>query len=255
MFALEIIAGIVLLYTSIVMLVLHTCKKSTRRRYLVTFLVWDLLFVGVAIAMISIYSFAGVPNNCSGMTRANYGPGDAPDDPAPGFTTVRFGQGLWGSYGELDIYCDIPRVDYAFCVLLIFSYILSIVLAMFRILSPRYTQNTDIEKLCEEAEAKGKKAFSDAASSTRASLHHTPTPTRSNITSTPISPVSSFHPADEDEADPRISDGSRGEALDGARDPPPYMPDAVAGQGSVGVGNGTPLGSYGKDQNFPGLRN
>jgi hypothetical protein len=130
---------------------------------------------------------------------------------------------------------------------------------MFRILSPRYTHITDVEKLCEEAEAKGKKAFSDAASSTRASLHHPPTPTRSSMTSVLVSPVSSFHhagPANEDEADPRISDGSRGGAVDGARAPPPYMPDAVAvpREGSVGSGNGMPLEAYGKDQNFPGLR-
>jgi hypothetical protein len=130
---------------------------------------------------------------------------------------------------------------------------------MFRILSPRYTHITNVEKLCEEAEAKGKKAFSDAASSTRVSLHHAPTPTRSSMTSVPVSPVSSFHradPANEDEADPRISDGSRGGAVDGARDPPPYMPDTVASprEGSVGPGNGTPLEAYGKDQNFPGLR-
>ena len=130
---------------------------------------------------------------------------------------------------------------------------------MFRILSPRYTHITDVEKLCEEAEAKGKKAFSDAASSTRASLHHAPIPTRSSMTSVPISPVSSFHcanPANDDEADPRISDGSRGGAVDGARDPPPYMPDAIAvpREGSVGAGIGTSLEAYGKDQSFPGLR-
>jgi hypothetical protein len=51
--------------------IIHICKKSTRRRYLVTFIVLDLLFVGVAIAMISVYAFAGVPNNCGGMTRQN----------------------------------------------------------------------------------------------------------------------------------------------------------------------------------------
>jgi hypothetical protein len=79
------------------------------------------------------------------------------------------------------------------------------------------------------------------------------------MTSVPVSTISSFQraePANEDEADPRISDGSRGGAVDGARDPPPYMPDAVAvpREGSVGAENGTPLEAYGKDQSFPGLR-
>jgi hypothetical protein len=79
------------------------------------------------------------------------------------------------------------------------------------------------------------------------------------MTSVPISPVSSFHcanPANDDEADPRISDGSRGGAVDGARDPPPYMPDAIAvpREGSVGAGIGTSLEASGKDQNYLGLR-
>ena len=53
------------------MLVLHILHKSNRRRYLITFIVWDALMIGVCIAMISIFSFAGVPSNCGGMTRQN----------------------------------------------------------------------------------------------------------------------------------------------------------------------------------------
>jgi hypothetical protein len=71
------------------------------------------------------------------------------------------------------------------------------------------------------------------------------------MTSVPVSPVSSFNranSANEEEADPRISDRSRG-AVDGVSDPPPYMSDAVAvsREGSIGAGNGTPLEAYGKD--------
>jgi hypothetical protein len=67
-------AGIVIFYIAISILVLHKLHKSNRRRYLVTFIVWDLLITGVCLAMISIYSFAGVPNNCGGMTRSNCKP-------------------------------------------------------------------------------------------------------------------------------------------------------------------------------------
>jgi hypothetical protein len=46
------------------------------------------------------------------------------------------------------------------------------------------------------------------------------------------------------------------EQVDGARDPPPYMPDAIAvpREGSVSAGIGTSLEAYGKDQNYLGLR-
>lgn len=36
-----------------------------------TFILWDLVFTGVCVGMISLYSFAGVPSDCGGLTREN----------------------------------------------------------------------------------------------------------------------------------------------------------------------------------------
>lgn len=42
---------------------------------------------------------------------------DAPNEPAAGFTTIRFGPGTYGNAGQLDIYCDLPRSGYFLCIL------------------------------------------------------------------------------------------------------------------------------------------
>jgi hypothetical protein len=114
--------------------VLHLCPKSTQRRYLAVFGAGDCLSIGICIALILIFHSAGVPNHCSGMTRANCepfvqlhliplltisrNPGDAPNDPAPRYTTIRFESGTAGNYGELDMYCDIPVACYGICFIL-----------------------------------------------------------------------------------------------------------------------------------------
>lgn len=252
MVALEYISLIVVAYLVITIFVLHILHKSNRRRYIVTFIVWDLLFTGVCIAMISVYSFAGVPNNCGGMTRSNWGPGDAPNDPAPGFTTIRFGPGTFGNYGELDIYCDIPITDYSFCVILVFTYMISIVLAILRIFSYRYTRNTLVTSLVMEAEEKGKRTPSISIHSDLTPLR----PTRSSVSSISVSPVASSRSQDIIETDPVISNGSRGSSARSIRvDPPPYMPDLEAGrmEGHADESNATRLSGYIKNQSFPGL--
>jgi hypothetical protein len=48
-------------------------------------------------------------------------PGDAPNTPHSGFQTVRFGHGLFGAYGELDVYCDLPKADFALAVILMYT--------------------------------------------------------------------------------------------------------------------------------------
>ena len=53
-------------------------------------------------------------------------------------------------------------------------------------------------------------------------------------------------------ADGLVSDGSRGGSSDGTNNPPPYMPDLEANRSAAE--NGSALGYYGKDQEFPGLR-
>jgi hypothetical protein len=64
-------AAFVLLYTLISILVLHIFRKSARTGYVIMSILGDMLFTGVCIAILSIYSIAGVPADCGGLTREN----------------------------------------------------------------------------------------------------------------------------------------------------------------------------------------
>lgn len=126
--------------------------------------------------------------------------GDAPNNPALGFTTVRFGPGLFGNYGELDIYRHILLTDYAERKQIVakmrvrrFTYILTLIFATIYFLSFRYTQGSLVEKLVIDAEEKGRKAPSDSLSLAHSSLHRTPS-NNTYDTNNPPSPTSSTSP-------------------------------------------------------------
>ena len=139
-----------------------------------------------------------------------------------------------------------------------FTYTISIILAMLRMYSYRYTSNIVVSKLCEEAEEKGKRAPSVSTRPiSRDEARLLQTPARSSVSSSPISPVSSFHPAEQNEiANASVPDGSRGSGFrGGGADPPPYMPDLEAGrmEGHASESNETRLSGYVKNQDFPGV--
>lgn len=71
MVAIQNMAAFVLLYTLVCLLVLHICRKSVRTYYVIVSIIGDLIFMGVSIAILSIYSIAGVPADCDGLTREN----------------------------------------------------------------------------------------------------------------------------------------------------------------------------------------
>jgi len=97
---------------------------------------------------------------------------------------------------------------------------------------------------------------SQLPSSPAPSFHSSPAhPSPASYSPIPSSPaaIESLYDADEmDVADGLVTDGSRGGRWNGTNNPPPYIPDLEANR--PGAGNGTPLGSYSKEQDFPGLR-
>lgn len=130
---------------------------------------------------------------------------------------------------------------------------------MLRVLSSRFTHNSSVTKLVEEAREKGKHAPSistNGSSIDHPSSRRVHTPIQASVSSPFASPVSSFHPAEEiDVSDPRISNGSRGGGDRGSRiNPPPYMPGLEAGNVGVYMNESTGIGpsGYTKDQTFPG---
>jgi hypothetical protein len=71
MIAIQNLAALVLFYTLIPILVLHICRKSARTSYVVASIIGDFIFTGVCLAILVIYSIAGVPADCGGLTRQN----------------------------------------------------------------------------------------------------------------------------------------------------------------------------------------
>lgn len=66
---LEIMICLFLIYTTLALVVQHTSGRSKRTPWLVAFVVWDVLFVGVDLGMITVLARAGVPSSCAGFTR------------------------------------------------------------------------------------------------------------------------------------------------------------------------------------------
>jgi len=67
-------ASFVLLYTLISILILHNFRKSARIGYVIMSILGDIVFIGFWIAILSIYSFTGVPADCGSLTRENFNP-------------------------------------------------------------------------------------------------------------------------------------------------------------------------------------
>ena len=111
-------SGLSLIYF-VLALVIHLLRRpkintpnSPRYPRVLTFAVLDLLFIGVYIGILSVLSAAGLPANCYGLTRQNWNVGDEPNDPLPGYTTIRFGPGLAGQRGQLDYLCPMGVGSY-----------------------------------------------------------------------------------------------------------------------------------------------
>jgi hypothetical protein len=93
-------------------LLTHRPKHPTHSSTHFITLSLDILLLALVLGFLILASAAGLPANCGGVTRLNFNPDDAPNDPAPGYTTIRFGPGVAGQKGMLDKYC--PLVEATF---------------------------------------------------------------------------------------------------------------------------------------------
>ncbi|CAJ2505148.1 Uu.00g125420.m01.CDS01 [Anthostomella pinea] len=153
MFVLEIMACVALIYPGVVLLILHTGKRrqNASSRMIATFVVTDVILSGLMLAIITLLARTGVPSNCHGLTRDNFVRGDAPDDPPPGYTTIRFGDGPHDGKGLLDRYCTLERGFYFISITLVFTYTTTITLGILRICERYYTRNSQIDHLLTTA--------------------------------------------------------------------------------------------------------
>ncbi len=159
---------------------------------LVFFIICDICFLGVTLAIITLLAGAGVPANCGGLTRSDCqspilpapsvfpplrislnsynpnplpsallstasnsvpdGPGDQANHPSVGCSTVRFSNEGPGQKGELDKFCAFERSYYFIAIGLVFTYLITITLSILRICEKSYTKNTRVNELLSSLE-------------------------------------------------------------------------------------------------------
>ncbi|KAK3945600.1 hypothetical protein QBC46DRAFT_94979 [Diplogelasinospora grovesii] len=172
MMVLEFLICVLLVYTSLALIIQHTGQRSRRTAWLTTFIVADVIFLAMDLGIISLLAQAGVPSNCAGLTRQDFTKDDKPNQPAPGYTTIRFSNESSGQLGELDKYCAFERSYYFIAIGLVFTYIVTIVLTILRICEKNYTRNSRVNELLDALERANEKA--DAMSPLSSSPYLTP---------------------------------------------------------------------------------
>jgi hypothetical protein len=58
-------------YTLLEIFFLHCLHKSSKKNWLIAFIIWDLAFIGLLMGVMTILAIAGVPRSCYGITRSN----------------------------------------------------------------------------------------------------------------------------------------------------------------------------------------
>jgi hypothetical protein len=69
------------------------------------------------VAQLTVMRSANLPYSCVGVTRLNYNSRDQPNDPKPGYSTIRFGDGTPNGRGELDYMCPMLRGGFGLTIL------------------------------------------------------------------------------------------------------------------------------------------
>ncbi|KAK4158368.1 hypothetical protein C8A00DRAFT_10838 [Chaetomidium leptoderma] len=148
MVVLELLACLLLGYSTLVIILQHTGHRSKKSSWLTGFVVCDVLVCAVLLVMISTLARAGLPVHCAAL----FVPNSNQRSPISTFTTIGFSNENPGQRGELDHFCGLDRSYYAIANALIFTYIFTITATVLRIFEKKYTKNTKISEMLESLE-------------------------------------------------------------------------------------------------------
>ncbi|KAK0617120.1 hypothetical protein B0T14DRAFT_258642 [Immersiella caudata] len=156
MVIIELLICILLVYTTLAMFIQHTGGRSKRKGWLVAFIIFDLWFVAVDLGIVTLLSRAGLPDHCRGLTKRDHETWEVasegnPFPPAivPGFTDESTNDGLEGT---LDKFCGYERSFFVIAMAIVFTYILTIVLASLGIYETSHTKNTKVNEVLDALE-------------------------------------------------------------------------------------------------------
>ena len=104
-----------LVYATLAVFIQHSGQRSKKTGWLITFVMGDIIFCAVDLAIITLLANAGLPSHCGGLaTTKKEKDGHKVYKPPPGYSTPGF---TWGDddeqKGELDRFCAFERSYYA----------------------------------------------------------------------------------------------------------------------------------------------
>ncbi|KAH8884653.1 hypothetical protein GQ53DRAFT_386247 [Thozetella sp. PMI_491] len=156
MVVLEFLGVAMFIYTLFAMTVLHTGQRSKSTSWLVFFIVLDVKFCAISVAIITLLASAGLPSNCGGLTKSDPNSIDN-RRPQLGYSSIGFTNESGDQKGELDKFCAFERSYYFIAVGFIFTFIMTIVLSILRICEKSYTKNSRVSEMLESLERASEK--------------------------------------------------------------------------------------------------
>ncbi|KAM7224022.1 hypothetical protein V8F06_000495 [Rhypophila decipiens] len=126
---LELLICSALCYTAVALILQHSGQRSKKPSWLICFLIFDCIAIGMTAVIAWFLSQAGLPSNCVGLAM----PGDEPDDPRSTYTNTRFSNESPGQRGEMDKLCAFERSYFFVDLGLMVTFIVTVVLIVFRV--------------------------------------------------------------------------------------------------------------------------
>ncbi|KAM7197389.1 hypothetical protein V8F33_005610 [Rhypophila sp. PSN 637] len=126
---LELLICSALCYTAVALILQHSGQRSKKPSWLICFLIFDCIAIGMTAVIAWFLSQAGLPSNCVGLAM----PGAEPDDPRSTYTNTRFSDESPGQRGEMDKLCAFERSYFFVDLGLMVTFIVTIVLIVFRV--------------------------------------------------------------------------------------------------------------------------
>ncbi|KAK4229483.1 hypothetical protein QBC38DRAFT_359630 [Podospora fimiseda] len=140
MLILQLLITIIFLYTVFAIIFQSKKQRASNKKsnWLVLLVVLDVFFCGVLLGIITLLAHAGLPLHCAGLTREDFVEGDEGIPPQPGYSTVRFSKQNGKELpGGLDNFCGLERSYFFVSNAMVFSYIITIVISMVRVVEQR----------------------------------------------------------------------------------------------------------------------
>ncbi len=164
-----------LVYTTIAIIVQHSRGRSKKKGWLITFIVFDVCFCAADLAIFSLLSRAGLPVHCQNLTHLReserlhimpvlfppltirLGPEfeqesgyDWRDDTF--YNTEGFSDEQGPNRGRLDRFCGFERSFYVISLILVFTYMITIVLGALGVYETSHTKNDRVNELLDSLE-------------------------------------------------------------------------------------------------------